>query len=98
MYGTRVKRSIPILKIDILASITRFERSRSPSLVSLNVLNGTAVVERLERLERASIDGVASFFLAVAFWLEKPTRKLLNDAFYAMFYRQIKMSSWSDPD
>jgi hypothetical protein len=32
---------------------------------------------------------VASFFLEVAFRLEKPTAKLLNDAFYAMFYCQI---------
>jgi len=37
-------------------------------------------------------------FLEVAFRLEKPTAKLLNDAFYAIFYCQIKMLSWSDPD
>jgi hypothetical protein len=41
---------------------------------------------------------VASFFLEVAFRLEKSTAKLLNDAFYATFYCQIKMLSWSDPD
>src|SRR4030095_11897319 len=41
---------------------------------------------------------VASFFLEVAFWFEKPTAKLLNDAFYAIFYCQIKMLSWYDPD
>jgi len=41
---------------------------------------------------------VASFFLEVAFRLEKSTAKPLNDAFYAMFYCQIKMLSWSDPD
>ena len=40
---------------------------------------------------------MASFFLEVAFRLEKPTAKLLNDAFYAMFYCQIKMLSLYRP-
>lgn len=37
------------------------------------------------------------YFLEIAFLLEKPTAKLLNDAFYAMFRCQIKMLAWSEP-
>jgi hypothetical protein len=55
-------------------------------------------VERLERAAVVECWRVASFFLEVAFRLEKPTAKLLNDAFYALFYCQLKMLSWSDPD
>ncbi|HET6893078.1 MAG TPA: hypothetical protein VFH31_18375, partial [Pyrinomonadaceae bacterium] len=39
----------------------------------------------------------ASFFLEIAFRRQKVTAKLLNDAFYATLYCQIKTLPWSDP-
>ena len=70
---------------------------RAQTLIRISV-GGSG--ERYARYARADSSGwrVASFFLEVAFRLEKPTAKLLNDAFYAIFYCQIKMLSWSDPD
>jgi hypothetical protein len=42
-------------------------------------LERSEAVERLERFERASVvNGVASFFLEVAFSIQKTTSKLLN--------------------
>jgi hypothetical protein len=38
----------------------------------------------------------ASFFLEVAFHLQKATSKLLNNAFYATLCCQIKKLPWSD--
>jgi hypothetical protein len=35
--------------------------------------------------------------LEIAFWFQKATAKLLNDAFYVILRRQIKKLSWSDP-
>jgi hypothetical protein len=40
---------------------------------------------------------VASFFLEVAFSVQKATSKLLNNAFYATLCCQIKKLPWSDP-
>jgi hypothetical protein len=37
------------------------------------------------------------FSLEVAFWLQKATAKLLNDAFYAISCCEIKKLPWSDP-
>jgi hypothetical protein len=39
----------------------------------------------------------ARFSLEDAFSAQKATSKRLNDAFYAMFYCQIKKLPWSDP-
>jgi hypothetical protein len=39
----------------------------------------------------------SSFSLEAAFRLQKATSKLSNDAFYFMFFCQIKKLPWSDP-
>jgi len=51
-------------------------------------------------MERAAVVEcwrVASFFLEVAFSVQKATSKLLNNAFYATLCCQIKKLPWSDP-
>jgi hypothetical protein len=63
----------------------------------LERLELSVAVERLERAAVVECWFAASFSLEVDFRLQKATAKLLNDAFYAILYCQIKKLSWSDP-
>jgi Sugar-specific transcriptional regulator TrmB len=47
--------------------------------------------------EKMTVCARHRFSLEVAFWLQKATAKLLNDAFYAILCCEIKKLPWSDP-
>ena len=84
--------------MQVPASVERFESSGILSVYLLNGLNGAKRLNGLNDLNGLRyLWRVASFFLEIAFSVQKATSKLLNNAFYATLCCQIKKLPWSDP-